>query len=554
MTTGKSLKGILWEIPGGKPGWSERSVVIPSAGSGEVARYANQEGHEVYVADLNCAKGSLPNRIENGFSLFYERTSQKKPDFFMLTGMTCKADNNARFAEYLKARNPNIPIIMGGTHISGIRGGIEMAALEGVYDEGAIYALDRLAKAGVDFLYAGESINIGELLTFISEGKLGRNLEKIKGVSYREHGKWVHNQKHADATLEVSREVAFKESPMWERYLFGFAKTHLWGMGPAFPFRISKGCDYNCDFCSAKTVNPNKSLKIHIRHTPLDFEHSLSEFENLLRMGAEFIFFTDEDPLQKDSSGYSHGRKFLKEITRRGLAKNVKLGMMTSGRATADKEEVAIMKDANVVMAMTGYESLTNPKGVGKTGFNPEEGFQSIENLADAGIMNLDGAIVGGFDDDKDSIINELTLRAKLGLGVTLVQPLEPYFGTETRIKAIEEKLIRNNGRENNGYGGFGGMHGEMIASLATRKGLEPLDVTEAIVSALRRNQRQILKNVFTGPYLKHVPTHLVSRAIRFIPQIPEAIKESRMSDRELAEKRIKEVIEYNQLDFEITK
>jgi len=550
MTTGKSLRGILWEMPRGKPGWSEEHVIIPSAGSGEVARYASLNGnHEIYIADLNCATGSLQDRIEQGLSLFYDRTSKKEPKFHMLTGMTCKADNNAKFAKYLKKRFPSTPIIMGGAHVSGIRLGIEKAARAEIYDEGAIYAFDQLAEAGIDFLYTGEAINIGNLLSFISAGNLGRNLEKITGVSYRNGGGWIHNEKHADATLELPAGISFKESPMWESYLFGSDNTHLWGIGPAFPFRISKGCNFNCKFCSAMAVNPGRTLKNHIRHTPLDFDHSLLEFEKLLNMGAEFGFLTDENSIQEDKKGYSHGGEFLKEITRRGWTKHIKLGMMTSAHSTADEEMVATMRDANVIMAMTGYESLRDPKGVGKTGFKLEETFQSIKNLEAAKIMNFDGTMVGGPEDDAESIREELAMRAAHGLGVTLVQPVQPYLGTGTRVEGVEAGLIRNNGREDNGLGGWGGMHGE-IPSLATMKGLEPLDVEEAIVSAERKNKGRVLKNVLTGPYIKHIPQHLFHRAIQFIPKIPEAIRGRKLSDRELAKKRIEKAIEYNTLEF----
>jgi len=552
MSPKNSLKGILWEMPGGKPGWNPSNVINPSAGSGEVARYAALSGHDVYIADLNCTDGPMNERIQKGFSLFYDKSDSKNPDFFMLTGMTCKADNNARFAEYLKKRFPTTPIIMGGAHVSGVRAGLEMAARANVYDEGVIYALDKLGQAGVDYLYAGEAINIGNLLSFIKEGDSGRNLNKIKGISYKNAaGKWIHNQRHADATLELPRELAFKEGPLWGNYIFGLDKTHLWGMGPAFTFRISKGCYQNCDFCSAMAVNPNKNMKSHIPYTPLDFDHSLSEFEKILERGARFAFFTDENPLQEDKNGYSHGRKFLEEIIRRGWNKEVQLGMMTSGRATSNEKEVALMKEANVAMVMTGYESLNNPRGLGKTGYSIQDNLRSIKNLADAGIMNLDGAIVGGFEDSRESIIDELTRRAELGLGVTLVQPLQNYFGTKTRIEAIRNGLLRYDGREDNGLGGFGGMHGEMINSVATKRGLEPLDVAEAIVSAGRKNQFKILKNVLTGPYLKAIPKHLLNKAIEFVPKIPETIVESRMSDRELAKKRIEEVIAYNQFNFE---
>ncbi|MCF7910473.1 radical SAM protein [Candidatus Pacearchaeota archaeon] len=548
---GKSLKGILWEMPRGKPGWSEKSVVIPSAGSGEVARYAYLNGkHDVYIADLNCARGGLKQRIDEGFKLFSERTSQEKPDFFMLTGMTCKADNNARFAKYLKKRFEDVPIIFGGAHVSGVRAGIEMANRFNIYDGGTKYAFQKLADAGIDFLYSGEAINFGNLLNAIKENSSERDIQKIKGVSKNVGGKWHHNSRHLDSLLEVPQEISLKESPMWKNWLFDFNKTHLWGMGPAFPFRISKGCNYSCHFCSAMAVNPKEGFKTHIPYTPLDFKHSLSEFRKLLEMNAGFIFFTDENPLQKDRAGNSFGRKFLEEIARRGWAKKVKLGMMTSAKATANEREVELMKKANVVMAMVGYESLTNPRALGKTNVTCKMAEKSIKNLHDAGIMVFDGAIVGGFEDGREDIMTEIGIRSELGLGVTLTQPLQPYFGTLTRIKAIEKSLIRNNGRSDNESGGFGGMHGEIIASLATEKGLEPLDVSEAIIAAQRENSLRNLKNVISGPFGKKIPLHLIGKFLRAIPNISEEIGKRKLDDREIAKKRIKEIIKYNQIDF----
>ena len=542
------MKGILWQLPGGKPGWSEESVVIPSAGSGEVARYAAQEGHEVYIADLNCARGELHQRIEEALELFSERTSQKRPDFSMLTGMTCKADNNAEFANYLKERFEDSPIIMGGTHVSGIRAGMQMAEEREIEDGGLDLALSKLEEARVDYLYSGEAINVGNLLSAISGDASRNDLREIEGISYREEGRWIHNQRHLDSTLELGEE-ALKESPVWENYLFGFDKTHLWGMGPAFPFRITKGCNMNCPFCSAMAVNPDEGFKRHIPYTPLDLEHSLEEFGKLLKMGANLIFSTDENPLQQ-YKGRSPGREFLEEIIDRGWNKEVKLGMMTSAEATADPRNVELMKEANVIMAQVGYESLTDPKNLGKRRVDMDISYQSIQNLRKGGIMNFDAAIVGGFGDDRESIRRELNLRADLGLAVTLVQPLQPYFGTRTRIEAIEKGLIRNDGREDNGLGGFGGMHGEMIASLATEKGLEPIDVTEAIVSAQRRNASRVATNLLRSNYMRHIRGHLLERAIGGIPTIPKRIVETGVSDREIAKRKIERAIEYNRLEF----
>lgn len=68
------------------------------------------------------------------------------------------------------------------------------------------------------------------------------------------------------------------------------------------------------------------------------------------------------------------------------------------------------------MMAMVGYESLTNPKGIGKTGFvSEDENLHSIRNLNEAGIINMDGVIVGGLDDDTESIARELDSRSEAG-------------------------------------------------------------------------------------------------------------------------------------------
>ena len=544
------MKGLLLEVQGGRPDWNPDNVCIPSAGSGEVARYAAQEGHDVYVADMNCTSGSSLQRVEKALDSFYDRTSQRDPDFFMLTGMTCKAHNNARLATHLKERYESIPIIMGGVHVSGARAGLEMAARYGVADEGVHYAFDELAKSGIDYLYSGEAINIGSLLSIISAGSSESDLSKIRGVSYLVNGGWVHNQRHLDATLELPNGKALKEGPLLDNYLFGFNQTHLWRHGPAFPFRISKGCNQACKFCSAMAVNPRNGFKTHIPYTPLDLEHSFSEFEGLLERGAKFVFFTDENPLQEDRHGVSHGRVFLEEIIKRGWTRDVKLGMMTSGSATANEEEVALMKRANVMMAMVGYESFTNPEGLGKTGFDASDGYKSVNNLKAAGIINMDGAIVGGFEDDAGSIARELDLRMEAGLDKTLVQPLQPYFATKTRIEAIQGGLMRNDGREDNGFGGFGGMHGQKIASLATKRGLEPLDVTEAIVSADRRNSGTNVRRILTGAYIKNVPSHIAVKLMRSISKIPGAIARRKFSDRQLAEILIEETIKRNTFEF----
>lgn len=130
------------------------------------------------------------------------------------------------------------------------------------------------------------------------------------------------------------------------------------------------------------------------------------------------------------------------------------------------------------------------------------------------------------------------------------MQPLQLYFGTPLRIDAIEEELIRNNGREDNGLGGFGGMHGYMVASLATKKGLEPMDVSEAIVAARRRNVSRNAKNIFAGSYIKRIPLYFAERVVRGVPGAVKSLFSSRLSDREKAGKLVSEAIEYNTVEF----
>ncbi len=193
-------------------------IFPPHTGLAYIAAVLTKSGHEVRVIDAQAEGLS--------FREFGRRVQAFTPDLVGITSYTDQIEEAGKAARIIKENNPEIPIIVGGYHVS------------------ALPAETLEEFPHFDLAVQGE----GEIcLEELAEWKNGRRgLEEIAGIAYRSNGRILATP--ARPFMEDLDSLPF---PAYE--LFPLEKYAPYrGRGnkrKGLSLSTSRGCPYSCIFC-----------------------------------------------------------------------------------------------------------------------------------------------------------------------------------------------------------------------------------------------------------------------------------------------------------------
>ena len=324
----------------------------------------------------------------------------KSADIVGISTITSTAPRAYMIAD--KIRQMGIPVIMGGPHVT-------------------FLAEEALEHA--DYVVRGE----GEkpLMAFIDEWEKGADdYSSVKSLSYRKNGKIVHN------LLEQFLDD-LDQNPFPDFSKFKEAGKHTAGHR-IIPIQTSRGCPYNCSFCSVTGMFGRKYR----------FRSVQSVIEELRRYNDKknFIFFYDDN--------FAANPKHTKELLKAMIQEKFKFRWSTQVRADAarDEEVVRLMKKAGCHTLYIGFESV-NPQSLKEM-----KKKQTVEGITQAikvirrHRIHIHGMFVYGFDEDDWKTIKKtvrFSIRTKLTSTQFLI--LTPLPGSEfyNRMKA-ENRILFN--------------------------------------------------------------------------------------------------------------
>ncbi len=191
-------------------------------------------------------------------------------------------------------------------------------------------------------------------------------------------------------------------------------------------YQISRGCKYNCDFCSIKTMYKC------VRSKPLD-----TIVEELKRVKEKMIFFADDNIFRDKTSAID----LFKAIA--PLKK--KWACQISMDAARDDEILAEAKKAGCMLVLVGFESLNSDslKEMHKAANSQADYEELIKKIYKHGLL-IYGTFVLGCDNDTVDVFDrtfEFAVRNKMA--VTNFNPLIPMPGTGTYIRMENEGRLR---------------------------------------------------------------------------------------------------------------
>lgn len=194
--------------------------------------------------------------------------------------------------------------------------------------------------------------------------------------------------------------------------------------------QCSRGCKYNCDFCS---VHAFYGAGVRQRATQMVIREIEASSEKLLFFIDDNIFYNEKQAVELVSALIPLKKQWVCQVSI-DVARN--------------KDLLALMRKSGCILVVIGFESLNNRnlEQMGKTANLRNNDYAAlIQNIYDAGIM-IYGSFVFGYDCDTAGTIRD-TLRFALQhkFAIANFNPLMPMPGTQLyrRLQA-EGRLLHD--------------------------------------------------------------------------------------------------------------
>ncbi len=298
-----------------------------------------------------------------------------------------------------KCRERGIPTVMGGTHATFVP------------DE----SLDH-----VDFVVKGEGE--GPLMELLGALREGRPVDDIPNLSYWTGGRCRGGRKVHNPNRSFVKDLNAFPIP-------DFGLVQKWGKNCIASIMTSRGCPYDCTFCSVTTM-----LGRGYRYTSED--RVLEEIRRY--RDQDYIFFCDDN--------FAVNKKRTKSILRRKIAEGFDMEWSAQVRAevTDDTELIRLMRESNCFNVYIGFESF-NPKTLAL--YNKRMDVERIQRSMDIFHKNrvkVHGMFVLGSDaDDVESVRATLRMAKKLDIDTVQFMILTPIPGTVMTREFHAEGRIR---------------------------------------------------------------------------------------------------------------
>jgi len=357
----------------------------PHIGLALLAAVLEREGYRVTVLDAN-ALGLQPSDVA---------ALVTGADVVGLTAMTPTVSAAIAIARQLKQANPELTLIMGGTHAT-------------------LLPDETLARAPeIDIIVRGEGEEtIIELLQAI-ENK--RSLDNIAGISYRTNGKITSTAvRSTNVNMDSLPFLAYHLMP-WQKY-----KPHP-PHGRVLPFAAvitSRGCPYRCAYCS-KPIFGNKFRAQSPERVVAEIAYLTEKFGI-----KEIAFYDDVFTLDKQRA-YAIADGIIK--------KGLKISWTCESRVNlVDKELLRHIKQAGCYAIAYGIESAS-PKILDTLhkDITPEQVEEAVRISQEAGLQTIGYLMIGSPGETPETIQQTIRFARKLKLDFAQFSVTTPFPGTE---------------------------------------------------------------------------------------------------------------------------
>jgi anaerobic magnesium-protoporphyrin IX monomethyl ester cyclase len=329
----------------------------------------------------------------------------KEADLVGLTLMSCKASHGYKIADKIRKINPNTKILMGGYHPT-------------------FNAEESLNHC--DIVVKGDGENT--ILEIIKTYDNNEDFLKIKGISYKNNNEIIDTGKNTSA---FNTHIPCDYSSIYQ--LKEYCKNPLNRRKVIPTIYTSKGCPFDCNFCSIRAMLG----KGYVNRDPNEV---IEDIKNAYKLTKSNFFFIVDD-------NFALNIKKTKILLKKIIELNLPIMFSTQIRieSAKDNELLYLMKKAGIVWLAIGLESI-NEETLNQ--YNKGQSLQDIEkgikNISSFGIF-LHGMFVFGTDHDKPGdVLKTVDFAIKNNLSSLQLFSIIPFKGTEIYNSLNKNRHILN--------------------------------------------------------------------------------------------------------------
>jgi radical SAM superfamily enzyme YgiQ (UPF0313 family) len=408
------MKILLFSMPDSFEHTPTLTMRMPNGALASLA--GNVDGHhDVAIADLVLVQNSVPQTVTR-------LVTSRQPDVVGLSIMTFQRKTALKVIALVRALRPGAHIVVGG------------------YDPTLASHIYEDAAAGVDYIVRGEGdLTFRELIRAIESGS---GVESTAGLSYRRGDAFVHNPARAVSHLAAGEVRPPRRDA---RVLTGYTV-----MGrPADVVETSRGCTYDCSFCSIIEMRGRNF------HT-WSYDRVIADIRDAYDRGARSIFLVDDNI----TLNVARFLGLCQAIQKAGLHKEIDYIVqgMTSAIASSGDELARAMRAAGFRYVFLGIENVldqdlaflkASAKNARREGGRTvgSATMRAVDVLHRHGMYVVGGLIVGNPGDTVESIEANLEFARKY-VDWPYIQHPTPYPGTPMTRDFVERDLIVNHAVE----------------------------------------------------------------------------------------------------------
>jgi radical SAM superfamily enzyme YgiQ (UPF0313 family) len=196
--------------------------------------------------------------------------------------------------------------------------------------------------------------------------------------------------------------------------------------GPIIPIQTTRGCPYNCEFCSVSKFWGNR-----VRFRPIQ-----DVIDEISIAHGDTVFFTDDN-------FFADAKRTL-ELCRELIPLRIKYICQIDSLAFRHPETIKALKKSGCFMVFVGFESIykNNLKDVNKS-FNEPSNYTNLIRMLHANKINVYASIIFGFERDDPRKVEE-TVKFLIDRKVALASffRLTPFPGTPLFERLDKEGVL----------------------------------------------------------------------------------------------------------------